>query len=61
MKVSDDIEPLPKVKQIPLDRIVKDLCEIIRTAPLTEAHISALYDAILERKNDRPNLTKIPV
>jgi hypothetical protein len=50
--VSDDTEPLPRVKQIPKEQIVKDLCEIIRWMPLTEEQIQAIYDIILMRKNE---------
>ena len=45
-------DPLPKVKQIPKEQIVKDLCDLIKWMPLTDEQITALYDVILLRKND---------
>jgi len=42
--------PLPKVKQLPREQIVDDICQLILVMPLTRRQLEQLYDAITQRR-----------
>lgn len=46
------MDDLPKVKQIPRDQIIRDICGLIRIMPLTTKQIEMLYDAITKRREE---------
>jgi hypothetical protein len=45
-----EVEPLPRVRQLPRDQIIRDICGLIRIMPLTTKQVELLYDAITERR-----------
>ena len=48
-------DPLPKVKQLPVNQIFEDMIAVLQNVPFTIPQILALYEVIMKRKEDAIN------